>query len=127
MRAGAGERVAIETPGATLTYAELTDLANRTGNALRDMGVEPEPRVGMLLPDGVDWSCRTGPVAAGPDRRAHRSPARTSRCATRRDARRRTASPACCTCGRRRRARTTGVASSTRAGRSSASGSGPAT
>ena len=31
VRAGRGEHVAIETPGATLTYAALTDLANRTG------------------------------------------------------------------------------------------------
>ncbi len=56
VRAGRGEHVAIETPGATLTYAALTDLANRTGNALRDMGVEPEQRVAMLLADGVDWA-----------------------------------------------------------------------
>ena len=54
--AGDGARVAIETPDARVTYAGLTDLANRTGNALREMGVEPEQRVAMLLPDGVDWA-----------------------------------------------------------------------
>ncbi|MBI1736921.1 MAG: benzoate-CoA ligase family protein [Candidatus Rokubacteria bacterium] len=54
--AGDGARVAIETPDARVTYAELTDLANRTGNALREMGAEPEQRVAMLLADGVDWA-----------------------------------------------------------------------
>jgi benzoate-CoA ligase family protein len=54
--AGAGGHVAIETPDAKVTYAELTDLANRTGNALKDMGIEPEQRVAMLLSDGIDWA-----------------------------------------------------------------------
>ncbi|MBI2216712.1 MAG: benzoate-CoA ligase family protein [Candidatus Rokubacteria bacterium] len=52
---GHGGRVAIDTPEASITYAELGELVNRTGNALREMGVEPEQRVGILLPDGVEW------------------------------------------------------------------------
>src|SRR4029079_8279310 len=54
--AGDGERVAIETPDARVTYAQLVDLANRMGNALREMGVEPEQRVALLLSDGIDWA-----------------------------------------------------------------------
>jgi 4-hydroxybenzoate-CoA ligase len=54
--AGRGARVAIETPDARVTYAELTALANRTANLLRELGVEPEQRVAMLLPDGIDWA-----------------------------------------------------------------------
>ena len=53
LAAGAGARIAIETPRGSVTYAELTELADRTGNALREMGVEPEQRVAMLLADGV--------------------------------------------------------------------------
>ena len=52
---GHGRRVAIDTPGASVTYAGLADLVNRTGHALRGIGVEPEQRVAVLLADGVDW------------------------------------------------------------------------
>jgi len=41
-------------PTARVTYRELVELTNRTGNMLRDAGVEPEQRVAMLLPDGID-------------------------------------------------------------------------
>jgi benzoate-CoA ligase family protein len=67
--AGDGGRVAIETPDARVTYAELRELADRTANALREIGVEPEQRVGMLLSDGIDWAAtffgalRAGAVA----------------------------------------------------------------
>ena len=54
--AGDGARVAIETPDGRATYAELVELADRTGTALREMGVEPEQRVALLLGDGVDWA-----------------------------------------------------------------------
>jgi benzoate-CoA ligase family protein len=52
---GAGERAAIVTPTGTLTYRELLARVSRAGNALRGLGVEPEQRVAVLLPDGVDW------------------------------------------------------------------------
>jgi benzoate-CoA ligase family protein len=52
---GAGDRPAIVTPTETLTYRGLLALVCRAGSALRGLGVEPEQRVALLLPDGVDW------------------------------------------------------------------------
>ncbi len=52
---GAGDRPAIVTPAETVTYRELLARAGRAGNALRGLGVEPEQRVALLLPDGVEW------------------------------------------------------------------------
>ena len=54
--AGDGDRVAIQTPSGRLTYVGLVDQANRTGHALREIGVEPEQRVALLMPDGIDWA-----------------------------------------------------------------------
>jgi benzoate-CoA ligase family protein len=56
VESGRGDRVAIVTPTGEVTYRELLGLANRTGNLLRELGVAPEQRVGLLLPDGVDWA-----------------------------------------------------------------------
>jgi benzoate-CoA ligase family protein len=53
---GAGDRPALVTPAGTATYRELLALAARAGNALRDLGVEPEQRVAILLPDGLEWA-----------------------------------------------------------------------
>jgi benzoate-CoA ligase len=47
-----GERVAVITDGARLTYGEVQALANRFANILRDAGVQPEQRVLLALPDG---------------------------------------------------------------------------
>jgi benzoate-CoA ligase family protein len=52
---GAGDRPAIVTPTETVTYRGLLGRVGRAGNALRSLGVEPEQRVALLLPDGVDW------------------------------------------------------------------------
>ena len=66
---GEGGRPAIVTPLGTVDYAELLELACRTGGALREAGVAPEQRVAMLLPDGIAWaavffgSLRIGAVA----------------------------------------------------------------
>ena len=54
--AGGADRVAIVTPSERVTYAQLLDAVNRTGHALRSLGVEPEQRVAMLLADGLDWA-----------------------------------------------------------------------
>ncbi len=51
LEAGRGDKVAIYIGDQTLTYAQLAALANRTGNALRGLGVEMETRVLMLLLD----------------------------------------------------------------------------
>jgi benzoate-CoA ligase family protein len=53
---GAGDRTALVTPSGTVTYRELLALVARTGNALRGLGVEPEQRVALLLPDGLEWA-----------------------------------------------------------------------
>jgi benzoate-CoA ligase family protein len=52
----AADRPAIVGPDGTTTYRELLALAGRAGNALRGLGVEPEQRVALLLPDGVEWA-----------------------------------------------------------------------
>ena len=51
---GWGERIAIRAPGRQWTYAQLNEMANRTGNALRALGVEMEQRVALLLYDSVE-------------------------------------------------------------------------
>ncbi len=48
---GRGDKVAIHTGDETVTYRQLGELANRAGNALRELGVEQEQRVMMLLLD----------------------------------------------------------------------------
>src|SRR2546422_5206665 len=53
---GAADRPAIVTPGGATTYRELLGQAGRCGNVLRGLGLEPEQRVALLLPDGVEWA-----------------------------------------------------------------------
>jgi benzoate-CoA ligase family protein len=53
---GAGDRTALVTPAGAVTYRELLELVGRAGNALRGLGVEPEQRVALLLPDGIEWA-----------------------------------------------------------------------
>jgi benzoate-CoA ligase family protein len=50
-----GNRTALRTDDATISYDELRELANRFGNLLRDEGVRPEERVIIALPDGLDF------------------------------------------------------------------------
>ena len=52
---GAGDRLALVTPMETVTYRGLLARVARAGNALRGLGVEPEQRVALLLPDGIEW------------------------------------------------------------------------
>lgn len=49
---GLGDRVALRLDDRTLTYAQVHRLACRHGNALRGLGVRPEERVLVALPDG---------------------------------------------------------------------------
>ncbi|MBN2239802.1 MAG: benzoate-CoA ligase family protein [Dehalococcoidales bacterium] len=52
---GRGENIAIYYEDKTITYAELAAMVNRTGNALKDLGVEMENRVMILLPDSPEF------------------------------------------------------------------------
>jgi benzoate-CoA ligase family protein len=54
--AGGGARAAVVSANGATTYAELLALACRTGHALRGLGIEPEQRVALLLPDGPAWA-----------------------------------------------------------------------
>jgi benzoate-CoA ligase len=48
------DRPAVESDGRLWTYAEIGALVNRTGNALRSLGVTREQRVLIALPDSVE-------------------------------------------------------------------------
>ncbi|HEV8523492.1 MAG TPA: AMP-binding protein, partial [Terriglobales bacterium] len=48
---GRGPKVAIECGDERVTYSQLAERTNRLGNALRTLGMRPEERVMLLLPD----------------------------------------------------------------------------
>src|SRR5262245_14028858 len=52
---GRGSRPAHILEDRVLTYADVHDLANRTGNALRELGVGVEDRVWMLCLDAPEF------------------------------------------------------------------------
>ncbi|MGH7319768.1 MAG: acyl-CoA synthetase [Candidatus Rokuibacteriota bacterium] len=51
VEAGRGDGTAIVCEGRALSYRDLQALVNRTGNALRALGIDEEQRVALLLPD----------------------------------------------------------------------------
>ena len=53
---GLGSRAAIVTPGKSWTYGELRALTDRVAHGLRRLGVEPEQRVALLMPDGGEFA-----------------------------------------------------------------------
>ena len=53
---GRGKRTAIYYQDQTFTYQELFDKVNRTGNALKELGVEIENRVLLVLPDSPEFA-----------------------------------------------------------------------
>jgi benzoate-CoA ligase len=53
---GHGDRAALVTPSGAVSYSALQRLTDRAGHALRALGVEPEQRVAILLPDGPAWA-----------------------------------------------------------------------
>ena len=55
VREGLGDRIALRTREGTVTYAALQARANRFANALAAMGVRPEERVLVGLPDVPDF------------------------------------------------------------------------
>ena len=52
---GRGAVLAFRHEDRTLTYADVLDLVNRTGNVLLEIGVEPENRVLMLCLDAPEF------------------------------------------------------------------------
>ncbi len=52
---GRGRAPAFHCEDRTLTYADVLELTNRTGNALRDLGVEMEDRVLMVCLDAPEF------------------------------------------------------------------------
>jgi benzoate-CoA ligase family protein len=54
-REGRGDPIAIPTSARNYTYSEVKQRANRFGNLLRGAGCEPEQRVLLALPDGVEY------------------------------------------------------------------------
>jgi benzoate-CoA ligase family protein len=48
-------KVALLSPGRTLTFGEVAAEVNRVGNALRQLGVHPAETVGLLCPDSAEW------------------------------------------------------------------------
>jgi benzoate-CoA ligase len=52
---GRGAKAAILCGDRTVTYADLYEGVNRLGNALKDLGLQLEQRVAILLPDSLEW------------------------------------------------------------------------
>jgi benzoate-CoA ligase family protein len=66
VREGRGERVALRLPGRELTYREVQRLAHRFANVLAGLGLRPEERVLLALPDGAEFvGALFGALAAG--------------------------------------------------------------
>jgi acyl-coenzyme A synthetase/AMP-(fatty) acid ligase len=51
LKEGRAQNIAIYYEDQTITYAQLATMINRTGNALKDLGVEIENRVMLILAD----------------------------------------------------------------------------
>jgi len=56
VREGRGGKVAILCNDQRLTYAQMAEQVNRAGNGLRELGVQEEQRVLLLLPDGPEFA-----------------------------------------------------------------------
>ena len=54
VEAGDGDRTAVTGPAGALTYVELLERVRRIASGLRDLGVRPEERVLVHLPDSPD-------------------------------------------------------------------------
>jgi benzoate-CoA ligase len=55
LREGHGEKTAIIGDVGTLTYRQVAEQVNRVGNGLRQLGVQEEQRVLLLLPDSPEF------------------------------------------------------------------------
>jgi benzoate-CoA ligase family protein len=52
---GRGDKTAIYFKGGTCSFGDLWRLTNRIGNILKELGVEPENRVVLILEDSPEW------------------------------------------------------------------------
>ncbi|HVO82167.1 MAG TPA: benzoate-CoA ligase family protein [Terriglobales bacterium] len=55
VREGRGENIAIECKGERVSYRQLLERTNRTGNALRQLGIRQEERVLLVLLDAPEF------------------------------------------------------------------------
>ena len=55
VEAGDGSRSAFRADGRDVSYAELARLVARSGNAWRELGLEGEQRLALILPDSLDF------------------------------------------------------------------------
>jgi len=53
---GRGAKIAIYHEGTAYSYTQVAELANRVGNGLRDLGVDMEQRVALLLLDSPEFA-----------------------------------------------------------------------
>jgi benzoate-CoA ligase family protein len=56
IKQGRGGKVAIYYQDQKITYQEVFEKVNRTGNALKDLGIEIEQRVLVILPDSPEFA-----------------------------------------------------------------------
>ncbi len=56
IKQGRGGKVAIYYQDQKITYQEVCEKVNRTGNALKDLGIEIEQRVLVILPDSPEFA-----------------------------------------------------------------------
>lgn len=57
LQEGRAEKVAIECGDEQVTYRQLFERVNRTGNALKKLGVRQEERIALLLLDTPEFAC----------------------------------------------------------------------
>ncbi len=66
IRQGRGRKVAIHYLEQKITYQEVFEKVNRTGNALKDLGIGIEDRVLVILPDSPEFAyCFFGAIKIG--------------------------------------------------------------
>jgi len=66
LNAGRGDKIAIVDDAGTYTYRQLAERVDRTANALRALGIEPEQRVLLCLVDTIDFPVTfLGAIKAG--------------------------------------------------------------
>ncbi len=66
IKAGRGERISIYFQGESYTFNDLFSLTNKAGNVLKEIGVERDQRVMVILQDSPEWlSCWLGAMKIG--------------------------------------------------------------